>query len=206
MRWQYPLTNGSHKGGHPRDGACLLEAVSWIRYGVLDDHPKCVPAPLANYGRAITDFIAVDDRQRLARYIPLLLESEENYVLEPGLHKRAVKGCCRLLAHACEVVGVKTPPIGGNLFDWVGQVFVLIDQAKLRGRPARASRAIKRELRIVGLDIQNNFIKQPEAMYYWAYSVMQQVNKIMGGGNGRLPTPFLLEIFDDMLVLELVPA
>jgi hypothetical protein len=68
--WPFPL-----KRGNSRDlaqGACLLDAVSWIAYGKLGDHPPCVDPALAEYGRALDDWLPAAVRQRLRRFVPLL--------------------------------------------------------------------------------------------------------------------------------------
>jgi hypothetical protein len=65
--WQFDLRRGASK--HPRDGACLLDAVSWFEYGKLGDHPPCVCPVLAAYGRGINDAMSDTDRQRLKPYI-----------------------------------------------------------------------------------------------------------------------------------------
>lgn len=68
--WPFQLRRGASK--NPRDGACLLDAVSWFEYGCLGDHPPCVSPVLAMIGQAANDWSEADDRQALRRFIPLL--------------------------------------------------------------------------------------------------------------------------------------
>ena len=39
--WQFELRKGN--SNNPKDGACLLDAVSWFEYGTLGDHPRGGP-------------------------------------------------------------------------------------------------------------------------------------------------------------------
>jgi hypothetical protein len=60
-------------GIHPRDGACLLDAVSYLEYGTLGDHPECVCPVIAAFGRGINDAMSDEGRQRLRVFIPRLV-------------------------------------------------------------------------------------------------------------------------------------
>lgn len=68
--WRFDLRRGNSK--NPRDGACLLDAVSWFEYGHLGDRPKCVCPVLAAAGRGINDTLPWDARQELKRFLPRL--------------------------------------------------------------------------------------------------------------------------------------
>ena len=72
--WQFPLRKGNSK--NPREGACLLDAVSWFEYGGLGDHPPCVCETLAAPGRIINDLLPDDRRQELRVLIPRLVGTE----------------------------------------------------------------------------------------------------------------------------------
>lgn len=69
--WRFDLIRGNSKS--PRDGACLLDAVSWFNYGHLDDYPPCVCPVLAAYGRRLNDFLPNDQRQKLKVFLPRLV-------------------------------------------------------------------------------------------------------------------------------------
>ena len=64
------------RGGHDsfEAGACLLEATSYLAGEPWSDHPQCVSAPLATFGRAWNDGMRSDaERAQLKQYIPLLI-------------------------------------------------------------------------------------------------------------------------------------
>jgi len=69
--WQFDLRSGNSPD--PREGACLLDAVSWFEYGTLGDHPACVCPVIAAFARPINDALSNADRQRLKVYIPRLV-------------------------------------------------------------------------------------------------------------------------------------
>lgn len=69
--WQFDLRRGS--GTDPATGACLLDAVSWLEYGHLGDHPECVCPVIAEFGRQVNDALNGQSRQRLKPYIPRLI-------------------------------------------------------------------------------------------------------------------------------------
>jgi hypothetical protein len=64
------------EGAHPswEDGACLLEAVSYVAGEPWTDHPECVCPVLAAFGRAWNDALPDDKRTELLRpFIPKLI-------------------------------------------------------------------------------------------------------------------------------------
>ena len=69
--WRFPLRKGNSH--NPREGACLLDAVSWLEYGTLGDHPPCVCPVIAAFGRGINDAMNNIGRQRLVSFIPRLV-------------------------------------------------------------------------------------------------------------------------------------
>ena len=69
--WQFDLRRGA--SDDPRNGACLLDAVSWFEYGHLGDHPACVCPVFAAYGRSTNDTMSDAGRQRLKALIPKLI-------------------------------------------------------------------------------------------------------------------------------------
>jgi hypothetical protein len=68
--WQFDLTRGASRS--PRDGACLLDVVSWLKYGKLDDRPPGVCPVFATYGRVLNDLLPDAQRQRLKPFISRL--------------------------------------------------------------------------------------------------------------------------------------
>lgn len=69
--WQFSLRRGN--SSDPRNGACLLDAVSWFEYGRLGDNPECVCPVIAAYSRSINDDLPYDERQGLKRFLPRLV-------------------------------------------------------------------------------------------------------------------------------------
>ncbi len=69
--WKYELCSGNSDA--PRNGACLMDAVSWLEYGRLGDHPECVCPVIATFGRGINDAMSNKGRQRLRVFIPRLV-------------------------------------------------------------------------------------------------------------------------------------
>ena len=64
-------------GGHQSldDGACLLEAASYLAGEPWSDHPTCVSPVLGAYGRGLNDVLPDDLRQQLKPYLPRLLNT-----------------------------------------------------------------------------------------------------------------------------------
>jgi len=69
--WQFDLRRGNSPD--PREGACLLDAVSWFQYGMLSDHPPCTCPVQAAFGRPANDILSDAGRQRLKIFIPRLV-------------------------------------------------------------------------------------------------------------------------------------
>ena len=69
--WPFELTAGRSKS--PRQGACLMDAISWFEYGMLGDYPECVSSVLVPLGQAVNDFSDDRRRQELKRFIPRLV-------------------------------------------------------------------------------------------------------------------------------------
>lgn len=69
--WRFDLRRGNSE--NPREGACLLDAVSWFEYGTLGDHPPCVCPVIAAYARPVNDALGHADRQRLKVFLPRLV-------------------------------------------------------------------------------------------------------------------------------------
>jgi hypothetical protein len=60
--WPFPLT--ANAGGHPRGGACVPSAISWLTEGTLNGDPVCVAFSIAQLARAINDELPDDERQK----------------------------------------------------------------------------------------------------------------------------------------------
>ena len=79
--WRFELRKGN--SSDPRDGACLLDAVSYIEYGELGDHPPCVCPVLAAFGRGVNDAMSHEGRQRLKIFIPRLVGTVDPEAVQP---------------------------------------------------------------------------------------------------------------------------
>ena len=69
--WRFDLRKGNSTD--PRDGACLMDAVSWLEYGTLGDHPPCVCPIIAAFARGVNDAMNDEERQSLKVYMPRLV-------------------------------------------------------------------------------------------------------------------------------------
>lgn len=72
------------KGDHstPEEGLCLLEAVAVLAGEPHSDCPDCVCPVLAAFGRRWNDTLDAVERQRLKRFIPLLVETRATNEVE----------------------------------------------------------------------------------------------------------------------------
>jgi hypothetical protein len=70
------LGKGAH--GSFQEGACLLEAASFIAGEPWSDHPACVSPVLGAYGRSLNDSLPHDRRQELKDYVPQLIGTAED--------------------------------------------------------------------------------------------------------------------------------
>lgn len=78
------LTVGMHLS--PRDGTCLMEAVSEAADQPWSDAPACTHPLLGHLARLVNDTLGEEARQRLLRYVPALaLASNEDPDVYPRL-------------------------------------------------------------------------------------------------------------------------
>lgn len=103
--WQMPLHRGASQ--HPSNGACALDAISWLMYGQLGDEPICVCPIIADYVRAINDALDDVDRQKLRPYLMRLVAT-----VEPAVESERAQ---YLFNHAIRVL---LPMALGNRYWW----------------------------------------------------------------------------------------
>lgn len=73
--WKYDLREGN--SDHPRNGACVMDAVSWFAYGHLGDHPECACPVITEFAIRVNDMLPDDERQKLKPFIFRLLGSRD---------------------------------------------------------------------------------------------------------------------------------
>ena len=73
---QITLKSGAHTSF--AQGACLLEAASYVAGEAWTDHPQCVSPVLGAYGRSLNDVLPDDRRQELKPYIPRLIGTADD--------------------------------------------------------------------------------------------------------------------------------
>ncbi len=72
--WRFNLRRG--RSDHPANGACLMDAFSWLEYGHLGDQPKGVDSLVCAVGQALNDALGDGPRQELKRFLPMLALTE----------------------------------------------------------------------------------------------------------------------------------
>ena len=70
------LGKGSHSSWE--DGACLLEAASYIAGEPFSDHPTCVSPVLTAYGISLNDAWSDEQRQKLTPFIPRMIGTADD--------------------------------------------------------------------------------------------------------------------------------
>jgi hypothetical protein len=68
------------KGAHDNfaEGACLLEAASYMAGEPWTDHPACVSRVIGTFGRSLNDSLPAARRQELKTYIPAMLNTADD--------------------------------------------------------------------------------------------------------------------------------
>lgn len=69
------LSHGGH--GDPKNGACVMEMVSFITGEKWTDHPRSVHAALAEIARNTNDFVSDDNRNVIANLIPRFIGTDK---------------------------------------------------------------------------------------------------------------------------------
>lgn len=123
--WRFELCQGN--SADPADGACLLDAVSWMEYGKLGDHPACVCITLAAVGRSLNDMLPDGRRQRLVPYIPRLVGTVGSMRHELERVEALVRG-----------IVLKVLPLGLGFLDGSPHADGLMRLQHMPGVPVRA--------------------------------------------------------------------
>jgi hypothetical protein len=82
--WPFKLHRfGTYRG----DGPCVMEVVSFLAGGPIDDDtPRCVAEPLLIFIQHVHDAMPDDERQKLLRFVPRLLDSCDFAADLPRVH------------------------------------------------------------------------------------------------------------------------
>jgi hypothetical protein len=111
--WRFNLVPGLSED--PRQGACMMSALSWLHEGTLDDHPRCVCPVLAEFCRHANDTLDETDRQRLKLFIPRLAGSRD-----PRARAKRARIIVDTVARAFPESGSYPRQLQGHLSDWHG--------------------------------------------------------------------------------------
>lgn len=65
------LESGSHPS--PESGMCVMEAVAYFAHEPFSDYPECVSPVLTAFLMSWNDSLADEPRQRLKRFIPMVV-------------------------------------------------------------------------------------------------------------------------------------
>lgn len=89
------LDYGQHSD--PKDGACLMEAVSFIAGERWSDHPVCVHPVIASCARMVNDAVNDEERHKLVTLIPRLIgtnDTRDEYSIGRALLTKTLGDWC----------------------------------------------------------------------------------------------------------------
>lgn len=69
------LSHGGHSD--PKQGACVMEMVSFIAGEAWSDRPDCVLYPIQNIAQRVNDFVSDDNRSIIADMIPRFIGTDK---------------------------------------------------------------------------------------------------------------------------------
>jgi hypothetical protein len=101
--WPFKLHRfGTYRG----DGPCVMEVVSFLDGGPIDDDdPSCVADALLVFVQHVHDAMPDDERQKLLRFVPRLLDSWDLAADLPRVHFLSVEALRNWLPLALEAGG-----------------------------------------------------------------------------------------------------
>jgi len=102
--WPYELRKGN--SASPREGACTMDAVSWLAYGHLGDYPECASPALSQYVIIGNDAMPHYQRQRLKPYIFRLMGSRDDNAELPRARHLAMAAVRVFTPRALESAGL----------------------------------------------------------------------------------------------------
>jgi hypothetical protein len=77
---ELPLSRGTHKSA--KEGACVMEVVSYVAGEKWSDHPNCACPIVSGFLRAWNDGVNDHDRQILKSFVPFLIGSRASAGVE----------------------------------------------------------------------------------------------------------------------------
>ena len=86
------LSSGAH--ADPKEGACVMEYVSFLAGEEFSDRPKCTDPVLASMARQVNDSLSDADRQRLLPLVPRVIGTAQSGDTR-ALHVRLACWCAR---------------------------------------------------------------------------------------------------------------
>lgn len=83
---------GHGKHSDPKDGACVMEMVSFLAGEKFSDEPNCVHTTIRSLAITVNDWVSDDNRSRIALMIPMFMGTSELDILSMSLiHNRVVQ-------------------------------------------------------------------------------------------------------------------
>ena len=94
----FTIAHGKHESWN--EGACVMEAVSYVAGEKFSDHPACTSTLIGEFLRAWNDAMNDDDRQMLKPLIPKLVGTKAGKAVELRRSYLALDWHCRVSAPA----------------------------------------------------------------------------------------------------------
>ena len=108
LEWLENLQLGRGAHSSRKDGACALEAASWLAGEKFSDHPICVSRVLGAFVRRFNDLLDDEGRQKIKPFIPRLLNTAASEEVEQARGWLAADWSVRHAAPAwLELAGLK---------------------------------------------------------------------------------------------------
>jgi len=135
------LTRGKHDG--PEEGACLMEAVSWLAGEPWSDHPQCVSLVIGAFLRRWQGDLDDDTRQTLVRFVPLVLgtntgpadEERRAWMVTDWMVRTHMPAWLRLAGMADQADAVETLPELVDAGSWTASA-AAVERARTGARAA----------------------------------------------------------------------
>ena len=134
--WKFDLRKG--KSNSPREGACIMDAISWFEYGHIGNNPACVSPVYTAYMIEINDALKHKRRQRLKVFIPRLIGTVDPEAEQARAEYLAWQAIRVFAPFALDAAGLKKE--AAELRDFNGSL--LVAAARVRAARVRAPWAV----------------------------------------------------------------